>query len=144
MTITTSERAAFHVPLRRDSLEPPLWYEPPCKKNQTGSDDEAFALAGVKTLRKRQFSESVSNGWRGEKSLSCKQLCWLLVASNIPFHRCTGAGSAQRSDPSGGAAKGRPRKERYELVTIPRTAPSVITTISWRFFMRAAAAAAPR
>ena len=52
------------------------------------------------------------------------------VALRTPSHGCTGCGAFQRSSPTGGAAKGMPRKTRTALFSevVPSTRPDFVRT----------------
>src|SRR3984957_7876336 len=91
----------------------------------TGSCDRGFWLPGVKTFRKRQFSDVLACP-KGDAG--CGQCGANLVASRTPDQLAVGCGGRHRSAPTGGAAYGMPRNSSTAPLATPRTAPLAVPT----------------
>src|SRR6202044_291398 len=89
----------------------------------TGSCDRGFWLPGVKTFRKRQFSDVLACP-KGDAG--CGQCGANLVASRTPDQLAAGCGGRHRSAPTGGAAYGMPRNSSTAPLATPRTAPLAV------------------
>src|SRR3990167_4315320 len=94
-----------------------------------------LAAFGAKTLSCRQSAliGPLAPPTLGEPSafIGCMQDGPLAVASRSPLQAAGGAGGAQRSLPTGGAAKGVVRKPSAVSPDVPASTPPSTVTLTW-------------
>ena len=124
---------ANHSPSVRGSDAEPAAKPPPWKTTSTGRFSPA-ARAVVHTFRYRQSSPMpASRETSGSPNIvPCMQRVPQVSALRVPVQGATGWGAFQRSGPTGGAAKGTPRKTRTDgsVPTVPSSVPPVTFTRS--------------
>src|ERR1700759_3215395 len=104
----------------------PVRSEPPCTQNITGRFLAPWVLAGVKTLRYRQFSDELATPNEDD---GCGQCGAKLVALRTPGQGAAGRGGCQRSAPTGGAAYGMPRNSSVAATVLPRMVPAAVEKV---------------